>query len=106
MHSLIRATMKSGTLAGLVISGLFPLYGQQVVIDWPSKTLISFPQIVDRSISVNVVVNDANDLLYQYKIKLVAVPQCWTTRIYPRTRRREIRCGRSSPRPGLRDGRD
>ena len=51
-----------------------PAYGQ-VVIDWANKKMDSFPQIVDSRMNVTVSVHDVNDLLYQYRIKLVAAPR-------------------------------
>jgi len=47
----------------------------QIVLDWATQKLVSYPQIVNNQINTTVVVNNVNDLLYQYKIDVVATPQ-------------------------------
>lgn len=63
--------------AALLLSSWFmaPTVEAQVVIDWQAKTLDSYPDIVNSRLNTAVIVNNVNDLLYSYKIILVASPR-------------------------------
>jgi len=47
----------------------------QVVVDWQAQKLVSFPQIVSQRMASTIVVQNVNDLLYQYKIDLTPTPR-------------------------------
>lgn len=47
---------------------------QTVTISWPSKQLLSQPITVNGKTSVNVVLQNVNDVLYTYEVTLVATP--------------------------------
>ena len=55
---------------------VFPAYADnQIVIDWATQKLISYPTIVNARTNAVVMVNNVNDLLYQYRVDVVASPR-------------------------------
>lgn len=62
----------------LIAACLLPRYAAaqgQIVIDWPSQKLVSYPTLVNQRTTATVIVNNANDLLFQYQIGIVATPR-------------------------------
>jgi hypothetical protein len=61
----------------LVVMGLTcpGLLGQNVTIDWPTRTSSGCPAEVSRSQSVNVVVARVNTILYEYKVDIEQTPR-------------------------------
>ncbi len=47
---------------------------QTITISWPSKQLLSQPITVNGNTSVNVVLQNVNDVLYTYQVTLVSTP--------------------------------
>jgi len=52
-----------------------PAGAQDVVIDWSTQTLTASPAKVHNTMVVNVRLNNANTLLYDYKIDITATPR-------------------------------
>jgi hypothetical protein len=61
-------------LAFLAVNAV-PVVAQDVVIEWPTQTLSSSPTKVYNTMVVNVRLNNANTLLYDYKIDITATPR-------------------------------
>jgi len=71
--------LKTQTL-GMVLPALYiflaTAHAQGLVeVNWMTKTLVSYPQIVNSRLNTIVVVTGVNDLLYNYQISVVATPQ-------------------------------
>jgi hypothetical protein len=64
--------MLSCLTAGILLVGLAA--NAQIVVDWPTKTLVSYPPVLDQTMNVTVTVNNVNDLLYSYSIKVTQAP--------------------------------
>ena len=58
----------------LIASSCAGFAQQTIAISWPSKQLISQPLTVNGNTSVNVVLQNVNDVLYTYEVTLVATP--------------------------------
>jgi len=48
---------------------------QDLIVDWKTRTLTSYPIVVDSDVKVQIRVIDANDIFYVYSIKLVGKPR-------------------------------
>lgn len=48
---------------------------QEVVYDWAGKKLLSYPTQVNQVTTVNVVITNVNDILYEYRITVIAIPR-------------------------------
>lgn len=69
-----KCSHRFAVLLGLIYLavGVAPAVAQDVVIDWSTHTLSSSPTKVYRTMVVNVRLNNANTLLYNYKIDITA----------------------------------
>jgi hypothetical protein len=52
-----------------------PAKAQDVIVDWSTQSLTSSPTKVYKTMVVNVRLNNANNLLYDYKIDITATPR-------------------------------
>ena len=66
-----------GLLFALVclVVNVAPALAQDIIIDWSTQTLSSSPAKVYNTMVVNVRLNNANTLLYDYKIDITATPR-------------------------------
>jgi hypothetical protein len=60
---------------GCLIVNVAPALAQDVVVDWSTQTLAASPAKVYNTMVVNVRLNNANTLLYDYKIDITATPR-------------------------------
>jgi len=58
-----------------IIVNVAPAFAKDVVIDWSTQTLTVSPAKVYNTMVVNVRLNNANTLLYDYKIDITATPR-------------------------------
>ena len=71
--------MKRLTLLCIVCT-VFPLLmvtsqAQDIVIDWPTKSLLKSPSQIDRATTVVVSVRNVNDFLYNYVVDVIPTPR-------------------------------
>jgi hypothetical protein len=62
-------------LFAVFLVSTLPVRAQDIGIDWSTKTLTSYPSKVQHTMTVNVKVTKVNELLYDYKIDITAIPQ-------------------------------
>jgi hypothetical protein len=48
---------------------------QDIIYDWASKELKQYPSKINRPTTVNIIIKNVNDVLYEYKISVTAIPQ-------------------------------